>query len=216
MPIFGTPGRRLWASVAVIAALTGCESSTNLASSAPSKATPRTVSTAQPAPARLGNASLLHLNYAFALQPKWRGWRSAEEHHEKKREFLEFLQQAVVRSQTDSAFRRVAEFAKDILEPQAGQPSSVIASLSARLSQGETASLRWQRGTKLYYAGHYAEALVDLKRVVELVPESFGALSTIGKIYLRQKRYGAAQRYLDQALALDPMNPEAFMLRAAT
>jgi tetratricopeptide (TPR) repeat protein len=55
--------------------------------------------------------------------------------------------------------------------------------------------------------GQWSQALASLRRAVELDPRSGVKHMDLFEVYLRQRQYGPAERYVDRALALQPDAP---------
>lgn len=61
-----------------------------------------------------------------------------------------------------------------------------------------------KRATARYLRGNMAGAASDIRRVLQLEPRHFGALSGLGLVYMELERHGAAIEAFERALALNP------------
>ncbi|MBT3430912.1 MAG: hypothetical protein HN428_10815 [Proteobacteria bacterium] len=69
-----------------------------------------------------------------------------------------------------------------------------------------------KRATVLYLIGAYQESIEDIRETLQREPRHFGALSGLGLIFLRQRRFGPATAAFRDALAINPHLPR---IRAA-
>ncbi|MEC7785589.1 MAG: tetratricopeptide repeat protein, partial [Nitrospinota bacterium] len=53
----------------------------------------------------------------------------------------------------------------------------------------------------------YNEAELILKESLEYYPDFHTTLSNLGELYFISERYGAAQKYLEKAVLINPFNP---------
>jgi TolB-like protein/tRNA A-37 threonylcarbamoyl transferase component Bud32/Tfp pilus assembly protein PilF len=67
--------------------------------------------------------------------------------------------------------------------------------------------IAWARGLVERRLGQWEQALASLKKAVELDPRSLVKHMDLFEVYLRQRQYGAAEQYVDRALALEPDAP---------
>jgi serine/threonine-protein kinase len=67
--------------------------------------------------------------------------------------------------------------------------------------------IAWARGLVERRLGHWEQALADLRRAVELDPRSVVKQMDVFEVYLRQRQYAPAERFVDRALALQPNAP---------
>jgi serine/threonine-protein kinase len=67
--------------------------------------------------------------------------------------------------------------------------------------------IAWARGLVERRLGQWDQALASLRKAVELDPRSVVKHMDVFEVYLRQREYGAAERYLERALALQPDAP---------
>jgi serine/threonine-protein kinase len=67
--------------------------------------------------------------------------------------------------------------------------------------------IAWARGLVERRLGHWEQALADLRRAVELDPRSVVKQMDVFEVYLRQREYAPAERFVDRALALQPNAP---------
>ena len=77
-----------------------------------------------------------------------------------------------------------------------------------------TDGLLWERGLSKFYAGRYADALVDYDAALAANPHSTITLFDRAKCYVQLGRNDDAIKDLDAALALDPTDKDASDLRA--
>lgn len=61
-----------------------------------------------------------------------------------------------------------------------------------------------QRATVLFALGRDAESAADIRKVLELEPRHFGALSGLGLIHIRAQNWTAAIASIERALAVHP------------
>ena len=66
-----------------------------------------------------------------------------------------------------------------------------------------------KRATIRYMLNDLDGSLEDIKKVLELQPRHFGAISGSGIIYLKKKKYKTALRFYKILNAIDPMNNES-------
>jgi TolB-like protein/Tfp pilus assembly protein PilF/tRNA A-37 threonylcarbamoyl transferase component Bud32 len=67
--------------------------------------------------------------------------------------------------------------------------------------------IAWARGLVERRLGQWEQALASLRKAVELDPRSVVKHMDLFEVYLRQRQYGAAEQYVDRALALQPDAP---------
>ena len=67
--------------------------------------------------------------------------------------------------------------------------------------------LAWARGLVERRLGQWDQALVDLRRAVDLDPRSVVKPLDLFEVYLRRREYAEAERYLSRALELEPKSP---------
>ena len=67
--------------------------------------------------------------------------------------------------------------------------------------------IAWARGLVERRLGQWEQALASLRKAVELDPRSLVKHMDVFEVYLRQRQYGAAEQYVDRALALQPDAP---------
>ena len=66
-----------------------------------------------------------------------------------------------------------------------------------------------KRATIRFMRNDLDGSLKDIKKVLELQPRHFGAISGSGMIYLKKKKYKTALRFYKILNAIDPMNNES-------
>jgi Flp pilus assembly protein TadD len=86
----------------------------------------------------------------------------------------------------------------------------------ARATRGDWAELRTAEGYVLRRAGRWEEALDSLHRAAEMDPRGWVAWRELGVTCLTLRRYEEAERYLSQAVALAPDEPEMYGFLAET
>jgi serine/threonine-protein kinase len=67
--------------------------------------------------------------------------------------------------------------------------------------------IAWARGLVERRLGQWEQALASLRKAVELDPRSVVKHMDVFEVYLRQRQFGAAEQYLERALALQPDAP---------
>jgi TolB-like protein/Tfp pilus assembly protein PilF/tRNA A-37 threonylcarbamoyl transferase component Bud32 len=67
--------------------------------------------------------------------------------------------------------------------------------------------IAWARGLVERRLGQWDQALASLRKAVELDPRSVVKHMDVFEVYLRQRQYGAAEQYVERALALQPDAP---------
>ena len=67
--------------------------------------------------------------------------------------------------------------------------------------------IAWARGLVERRLGQWEQALASLRKAVDLDPRSVVKHMDLFEVYLRQRQYGAAQQYVDRAIALQPDAP---------
>src|SRR4029077_6258292 len=85
----------------------------------------------------------------------------------------------------------------------------ILASVLLSPSCGFDARRAYDRGTKLYEKGQYAEASIELRRAVQKDPKFGEAYRELGLTELRQGSPQAAANALQHAVALMPDRTEA-------
>jgi tetratricopeptide (TPR) repeat protein len=100
------------------------------------------------------------------------------------------------------------------LQLEAGQLDAARAALDAVLEADDTVAEAWAlRGAVAFEAADLRVALADLSRAAEL-DATAAILFNRATVHERLGQYGAAIADLDQAIALDPDDPDAHLLRA--
>jgi tetratricopeptide (TPR) repeat protein len=92
--------------------------------------------------------------------------------------------------------------------------AGAAAAFTAALSYGENGMYLHYRGRVLYWLDRFEEAMADQKLAARLMGSSFDAYARMAHIRARLQDYAGALDDWNQAVKLDPRNPELLMGRA--
>ncbi|MBA5687529.1 tetratricopeptide repeat protein [Rugamonas apoptosis] len=115
----------------------------------------------------------------------------------------------------NTATERRADRAKARAKPTAKEEGAQAAGgVSRDLGPAQLAENRYRRALQDLQEGRTSEALVELRRAVELAPRHDAARQTLVTLLIENHRTDEAAQQLQQALALDDHQPDMAMLLA--
>ncbi|MGH7509897.1 MAG: protein kinase domain-containing protein [Gemmatimonadales bacterium] len=85
---------------------------------------------------------------------------------------------------------------------------------AAQARDPNNSDLAWARGLVERRLGEWEQAIADLRRAVELDPRSMVKTLDLYEVYLRQRNYVEADRYVDRAIALAPDLASPYLYKA--
>ncbi|WP_245987070.1 tetratricopeptide repeat protein [Azospirillum thermophilum] len=102
----------------------------------------------------------------------------------------------------------LAEMRSGVLSLNADDYPAALDAFDRVVARDPTYAEGWnKRASAHYMLGDYESAMNDLRRALLLEPRHFGALATLGLVYLELDRPAAALRAFDAALAINPHLP---------
>ncbi|WP_434339141.1 DUF4034 domain-containing protein [Motilimonas cestriensis] len=152
---------------------------------------------------------ILHWNYANARTPKWGG---------KMQEVLLFSQQMEQASKQWPHLRVFTGYPDyvlaDIARRKNNDEKRALDHIEKALSYGETMGYLNLKGRILTRLEAYSEAEVAYQRTLQLDPNYSPALVGLAWMYFNTDQYERGLEYANQALALEPLSPDALEIRA--
>lgn len=77
------------------------------------------------------------------------------------------------------------------------------------LKPQEHAALLYREGVKLLQAGKFDDGITRLKKALKAASDSPALLKDLGMVYLERQEWDAAEQWIDRAIRLDPLWPNA-------
>jgi tetratricopeptide (TPR) repeat protein len=97
------------------------------------------------------------------------------------------------------------QLAQGVAAMQAGRHDEAVALFSEVIKVKPAFAEGWnKRATAYFLAGEYARSIADCDEVLKRNPRHFGALSGLGQVYERMKRYDEALAWFRKALDVNP------------
>lgn len=89
-----------------------------------------------------------------------------------------------------------------------GQTDDALKAYDRAVALGADAQAGVDRAQILIRLERYADAEADLNRLAEQYPENAGVDLAFGKLYREERKFDLAEKYIRQAIQLDPNNPD--------
>lgn len=143
----------------------------------------------------------------YTLQPKWGGSVAA------MREVINRGERFLSETPDLAVLRGYIPYVRGDHLDNAGQPAKAIEQFDKALAFGELAMFYTARADEHEDIGDYDAAEADVRRALEISPQSARVLTHMGNVLSDQDEHEAALAYYDRAIALNPLNPRARMGR---